>query len=157
MTLKETIQAWTDKTIVDLKKSYNDKGFRASGTWERSLSGEVVEKEGNIHSLISGQNYTKFMEEGRGITSPAKRGRLRGIIRKWIDDKGIVPNGKMSKDSLAFLIARKIDEKGIQIRPDRQGVVTNVIKENMNDILKDMGKVFTTEIKSDLLKAYGRN
>ena len=67
-------------------------------------------------------DYYYYVEYGRKptkrIVSSSGDKRLQTIIRKWIDDKGIVPyeiNGVTpTKDQLAYLITRKIHKEGFE-------------------------------------------
>ena len=67
----------------------------ASGKLAKSIRFEVT--NGTVLSIY-GNDYIQFLENGR---RPGKRPPT-SVIRQWIDDKGIIPDG-ISKDSLAFL------------------------------------------------------
>jgi hypothetical protein len=72
---------------------------------------------------------------------------LRQIIRKWIDDKGIIPKGKISKDSLAFLISRKIHKEGIKPTRTRSRLIVDAINENeLNKLFNILGDDFKTSL-----------
>lgn len=145
--IKDIIQSWLDETQKDLVVKYDQLGFRASGDWERSLSNSINETGGGYHAAIEGANYTYWMEHGR------KAGKFppRSAILKWIEDKGIIAEG-ISKNSLAFLIARKIANEGTKIRP---GIVSDVItQDRINQLIKDIGIFYTAQVKSDIIKTF---
>ena len=76
----------------------------ASGKLAKSIRYEVKPNNLKVYAL----NYFYYVENGRkGGKRPP-----RSVIRQWIIDKGIKPQGKISIDSLAFLIQRKIGESG---------------------------------------------
>jgi len=96
----------TSKTRKDLQS----KGKNASASLTRSIKHRVIMKEGAITFEWSALNYWAFVDGGR------KPGKFAPVsaIKKWIKDKGIVPEGNTTIDQLAFLINRKIAEKGIR-------------------------------------------
>lgn len=145
MTIKETISEWLGETQELMVKKYDEWGFRASGDWEKSLEDEVTEANYKYTGTISGANYTYWMEHGR------KPGKFppRNAILKWINDKGIIAEG-ISKNSLAFLIARKIANEGTRVRP---GIVSDVItQQRVQDLYDKIGQVFINEVRSDVIK-----
>lgn len=101
-----------DKLKDDLIAKHRELGMPASGDWENSLEARTERLSGQIWGL----DYTEMLEDGR---KPGKRPPVE-IIEKWIEDKGIVPRD-ITVSSLAFLIARKIGEKGWD-RKDHGGV-----------------------------------
>ena len=156
MTKKEIIDNWLAEVQKDLIKNYERLNLKASGRWAKSLEPFTETEKDKIRLGISGENYTEFLEKpGRKPTSKSKRGKLYGIIRKWIDDKGISPKGGISKNSLAFLIARKIDEKGIKVpnKFNKGGLVSDVVtSKRVNDLIDSLSLFFQGELKSELLK-----
>lgn len=126
---------------------YDQLGFRASGDWERSLKNTINETPTGFHATIEGNHYTYWMENGR------KAGKFppRNAILDWINQKGIVAEG-ISKNSLAFLIARKIANEGTKIRP---GIVSDVLtQDRINQLIKDIGVFYTAQVKSDIIKTF---
>ena len=124
---------------LDLIKKYNDLGMKASGEWERQLEYFVKYTEKLVLVEYLGLDYTEYLTKGRtpGGFPPIN------AIRKWIDDKGITPKDKISKDSLAFLIARKIAREG-----------TNYFKQGGTDLID---AVITQERINTIAEAYGRS
>jgi hypothetical protein len=119
MSLIQALNEWTASRMTDLKKSYRSEGLKASGNWERELTSNVDVSINRINIVIEGANYTEQLIRGRGKTKTSTRGNptLREAIRQWIDDKGLNPTD-ITKDSLAFLISRKIHRDGIKV-PNR--------------------------------------
>lgn len=83
-------------------------------------------------------DYIYYLQKGR---KPGKR-PPKSAIRQWIDDKGIDPQG-ISKDSLAFLIQRKIGEEG-----------TTIYQQGGSDLVSDILKPEVSKIKSDLILSF---
>jgi hypothetical protein len=146
MTVREKIQGWLDETHGLMVQKYDELGFRASGEWEQDLSNSIDETGGKYIAKIEGANYTYWMEHGR------KAGKFPPIakIRKWIDDKGIQTD--LNKNSLAFLIARKISREGTRHRP---GIVSDVLTQNHIQKLYDVvGGSLIESMKSDVIKTF---
>jgi hypothetical protein len=83
----------------------------ASGSLAKSVRYEVV--GGSLR--VFAWDYIYNLEYGRGPTKKNGDGELKRAIIKWIEVKNITPRDNISKDSLAFLIARKIHEQGTEI------------------------------------------
>lgn len=114
----------------------------ASGRTAASLSYEIDDKSARIY----GAGHIFALEFGRGPTTGggSGTGSLKDRIRVWIDEKGITPNpgpnGRpVSKDSLAFLIARKIHNEGTILHKQggNSGILTDVINEQTTGQLSE--------------------
>jgi hypothetical protein len=99
---------------------------------------------------IRGNDYIYYLENGR---RPGKR-PPKDVIRKWIDDKGIVPRDNISKDSLAFLIARKMGEEGSTIyKAGGSDLVSGIFNDQFVDSLQsEFMNLLTVEVESEILK-----
>ena len=111
--------------------------INASGKLERSVRYDVKDGVLRVYSL----NYIYYIEKGR---KPGKR-PPRSAIRQWIDDKGITPDG-ISKDSLAFLIQRKIGEEG-----------TTIYKQGGSKLVADVIPPAVSSLKSNLILSFKNN
>lgn len=152
VTNKQIIDKWTAEVIEDLIKSYDNLGLRASGKFARGLSS----KTSSNRVLIFSEPHAIFMENGRKPTSGGGDGRLKGIIRKWIDDKGINPRD-ISKDSLAFLITRKIHREGINVpnQYNKGKVITSVLNDQrINDLIEQIKANEIEFIRVDLTEIF---
>lgn len=139
----EVINDWVNGVKSDILANYDSMGFRASGQFEEDLSSEINEGEGKVNIKIKGSYYTYWLENGR------KPGKLPPIdaIEQWIEDKGI--QSELSKDRLAWAIAKSMQKKGTIKRP---GLVSNVItKERIDELIKSVGFAFLNDVKSDVL------
>lgn len=116
--------------VKDLQNSMADKRLDASGDTSKSIKYEVQETQTKSILIIKANRSIGALQHGRkpGGWPP------RQAIRKWIDDKPIRPD-TISKDSLAFLIQRKIGTLGIKV-PNRfnpGGVISDVINDDRID------------------------
>jgi hypothetical protein len=111
--MKELITKLLESIKVDIIEDQQSKGIKASGKSMASLSVQNVTETGGE---LVGASYFHFQIYGRGPTkSGSGKGEpLRVRLIQWIKDKGITPDG-ISIKSLAFLIARKIHQKGTDI------------------------------------------
>jgi hypothetical protein len=116
----------------------------ASGKLAKSIRYEVT--NGTVLSFY-GNDYIQYLENGR---RPGKRPPT-SVIRQWIDDKGIIPDG-ISKDSLAFLIARRMGEEGSTIyQAGGSDLVSGIFNEALQrSIEAEFAQLLVTEIQSDI-------
>ena len=105
---KKTLDEFDKKLISDLRKSLDAAGTTASGKTKDSLHSDITL---NSYKLF-GRPFIYGLEYGRKKTTGGGNGSLKGIILKWINDKGIIPRDNIKKETLAFLIARKIHKQG---------------------------------------------
>ena len=130
----------------DLIKAYDAKGMRASGKFAESLEVRV----NGLTAQLWGESYAQQLETGRraGSFPPIS------AIEQWIKDKGIASRiqGEISISSLAFLIARKIAQRGWK-REEYGGVelisevVTDVrIQKIIDEVGVEQAMIYSTEI-----------
>jgi len=154
LTLKQTVivKAWLDERVKELKDNV-DKNFKATGKTRDSIVSKI---EGDS-AIIEGSSILEFGEFGRRKTQKVTAkgtGTLRDIIREWIDVKGITPRDGISKDSLAFLITRKIHRDGIKVpnKYNEGAILSNVLNEKaIQELLDEFGAVLVGEFESDIL------
>ena len=157
----ELVRSFADKVVFDIKQSMDVSGVTASGKFNRSLDANVTDKE----VLVTGLKYAGAIESGRKPSSGGT-GILRALIRSWIDDKGIIPTGGISKDSLAYLITRKIHQEGTRLyrgtdyygrsKPSR--VIRGVVKDGrIEELGSDLMINYVKQIKSELFDGINSN
>ena len=107
----------------------------ASGKLRDSVRYDLRDGVCRVYAL----DYIYYVEQGR---KPGKR-PPRKAIEQWITDKGIIPD-KISKQSLAYLIAKKIGEEG-----------TTAHKQGGTKLLADIvGADFRSSVQSELLLTF---
>jgi hypothetical protein len=153
----DIIRSFAEKYITDIRQSMDSSGVTASGNFNRSLTYTQTDKE----LIIEGAAYAGAIEFGRKPSSGGGgSGVLKELIRKWIDDKGITPTGNISKDSLAYLIARKIHQQGTAIfsgtdhygRSKPSKVIDGIRTDGRIEKLgKDLALNIITEIKTQII------
>lgn len=135
-----------DEIKQDLIAKHNELGMKASGNWQNTLESRVVGLSGSI----VGEHYSEQLVNGR---EPGRFPPI-GAIRQWIIDKGISAIGqKISINSLAFLIARKIAKEGTEyFKQGGTDLVSSVITpERIQRIIDEVSffhvNQFTSEIR----------
>ena len=157
----KVVQDFAEKLKTDLTTSVNASGVTASGNLAKSFRYDLQPDRLRVYAA----GYYSAIEIGRKPTVNGGQGVLRAIIRRWIDQKGITPKpddkGRViSKDSLAYLITRKIHKKGTLLesekkdyygRPRPTGIITGVINDGrLNSLKKQLITSFVFQIKQDL-------
>lgn len=131
--------------------------MNASGRTAASLTYEIRGNE----ALMYGAGHIFALEFGSGPTTNGGDGSLKDRIRVWIDDKQIQPepgpNGRpISKDSLAYLIARKKHNEGTLLyrQGGKSGILSDVINEQATqDLSEALFFEFEQIVTSKLLSA----
>ena len=150
MTTDEIIKEEIDAILSDILTIYEQSGRKASGQFEEGL--EAVYSP--FSATIKGYIYLA----GRGKTK--KKGKpgeptVQQQILKWLKIKGIRSIEKnISQKSLAFLIARKIHEKGTK-RSEWLKIYEQVITpERINSIIDRISDLnvnrIVTQIRAEL-------
>lgn len=118
------------------RQLFEQKGGNASGRMSRETKHEVKQTATAIEMVVDTVSYFRYADEGRGPTRKVGTGEVKKNIRKWIDQKGISPKG-LTKDELAFLIARKIHKEGYEGKFYVSDVVSEQFKREMDSKIAD--------------------
>jgi hypothetical protein len=147
-------KALTEQLVNDIEnKMIQRQGARGSFSAPVNASGKLAEsityKIDGYRLKVQGNDYIYYLQNGR---KNGKRPPI-SVIRQWIDDKGINPTD-ISKDSLAFLIARRIGQEGTTIfQAGGSDLVSGIFNETLqNSIEDDFSKLVASEISSEILK-----
>jgi hypothetical protein len=125
--LNEIGQNVVDRLKADIKTKRVTRfgAVNASGKLYDSVNHKVTNNGETLR--VYAEDYIYYLVHGR------KNGKRppKQAIRDWIDAKGITPDG-ISKDSLAFLIARKIGESGTTIyQQGGSDLVSDIITDEL--------------------------
>lgn len=152
MTIAETVQLWLNNSKAQIISNYDRDNMRASGSFSKSLRVEILEQSGTVKGTLYGAHHSLFVDDGRG----AGKQPLRSVILKWINDKNITLKDNISKDSLAFLIARKIGREGW--RPKNRypnGVISSVINnDSIKELIVSLGANVKIQVQSDIWQSF---
>ena len=153
----EILKKWgiklTEQLVNDIKtKMIQRRGASGSFASPVNASGALAESIkytiDGYRLKVQGNDYIYYLQNGR---KPGGRPPIK-VIRQWIDDKGIVPD-KGSKDSLAWAIAKKIEQDGTTIyKAGGSDLVSGIFNEALqNSIESDFANLIASEISSEIL------
>ena len=150
---KEIIQTWLNGRRDAMRQEYNSSGRKASGYFGDHIDVEMYDEGGRINTPL----YVGSLVFGRKPTSGGGGGKsLYSMILDWIKVKGITPdNPKMTDNTLAYLISRKIHKQGIKV-PNQFNdgkLIENTftvesVQDLKNELIKIGQKVVTNDLKS---------
>lgn len=156
MTIAETVHLWLNSSKAQIISNYDRDNMRASGSFAKSLRVEVSEQSGNIKGTLCGAHHSLFIDDGRKPTSGGGNGQLKVAIKQWIDDKNITPRDNISKDSLAFLIARKVHKEGWSPKNRYpNGVISSVINNKaIEELIRSLGAKVKSQVHNDIWQSF---
>ena len=155
MSFYESIFSILEDVRQDIIDQYEQKGIRASGGLDKNSkvirSGRMV--------ILRMPYYSQFVSILQGTPTGRGPGGFppQNALIKWIKDKGLIPRndlGQFTKKSesnykkMAFLIGRKIAEKGTDIYQGKRQAID--IDEIINDRLDYRGNDLADRILQDL-------
>ncbi len=147
MKFTETIKALDlglPKFVEALKQAISNKGIKASGDLQNSLHVQKLNESADLLNVaIVGNRYGEAVTLGRGPTVNSGPGAVKKNIRKWIDQKGLTPKDGISKDAMAFLIARKIHKEGFKAQP--------FVKEATEPLEPEFTRLLNEAIRQDII------
>jgi hypothetical protein len=158
LTTKQAIGLLLERVRKGLIDDMSDKNMRASD----KTAASIKPKNGDLDGSLSALRSIGALISGRRPTgSGASRGTpsLYEQIREWIDNKGISPDGDMTKESLAWAITKKIHKSGTRSsrnqapKLDLNGVVEVSVKESINDVTQAIAAYYKPEIYNALKQA----
>lgn len=139
--LDKAVKQFGLETISSIAAGLRAVGADNTGQLINSLRFELKETAEGIEMLIKGNDYFKYVENGR---KPGKMPPLNEII-KWVSSKGL-------PRSAAFPIAKKIGKFGIKPRPIlKQIIESNKFKESYSLLAEAYAKDVAKEI-SNIIK-----
>lgn len=154
MTEQEILTQFGEEIVTSLKQAIQELpvtrfgAVNASGKLADSVRYEVNERGLKVYAA----DYIYYVEHGR---APGKFPPIDSI-KQWIEDKGL--NFDIPINSLAFLIARKIAQKGTTAwEQGGTDLVESVINpELISDITESLLARLRIDVRSEILKAYGK-
>jgi len=131
--------------VKSLQAELQRQGINVSGELSRSITHQVVGADDGVYLEISMDDYGQYIDEGR---KSSKRGgpkqTWRYKIDNWIKLRGITPRQPgMTQKQLAFLITRKINQRGFKAKPFIDKGINNVITQ-------DLSGIFAKAIEQDI-------
>ena len=151
------LQNESAQLISEIRALIISTGANASGKTARSMEAFTKVNKNKYSLLITGGGSFNYIERGRGPTQRGSgKGKLKSIIRQWIDDKGIQPDKGMTKDTLAFLITRAIHQRGTllnflgEVREIQSAVLT---EKRFDSLYTNLGNLITEQVAKELISS----
>ncbi|MDX9803680.1 MAG: hypothetical protein RBS96_06615 [Dehalococcoidales bacterium] len=158
------MRVYLNETKKDLIRSYQEKGLKASGKYEKGLKIKVEDTGSKLKGVIESEGHAWYMEKGRKPNKNQSRKTLigfalwatddtkpgGGFITQWLKDKGIVADNP-------FGIAYNIGAKGIQV-PNKYNpgdVITEVITDEwFDELIKKLSNWHIMVVQSEVSKIF---
>jgi hypothetical protein len=147
--IPEIIQNWSNQRIKALQNNLLKNNSTASKRLYEDISGDVTTTPSGYNLSIKMQDYYFWVENGRKPTQGGGDGELYKSIYEWITFKRDLQANVISKSknriaatkSLAYVITRKIHEKGTKARPfiapAQKDVPTDVLAKRISEFIID--------------------
>jgi hypothetical protein len=128
----------------------------ASGFLSNSIEANVTSPQENVTILdISMPAYGEIVDAGRGRSRKGgPKQQWRGDIKDWIQQKGIKLKPGVTLEQAAFLITRKINQKGYKAKPFIQPSINKVVEQDTEKINDAAFQVTVNNIDLQLKKFY---
>jgi len=156
---KDIIQTWLNGRREALRQEYNSSGRKASGYFGEHIDVEMYDEGGRMRTPL----YVGALVFGRKPTSSGGGGggrSLYSMILDWIKVKGITPdNPKMTDNTLAYLITRKIHKQGIKVPNqynDGKLLDNTFTAESVQDLKSELIKIGQKVVTNDLKSIWQR-
>ena len=146
---KEPIERIAQGILDKYRQILKDDGINASHKLSDTAQIRVVVNGNLLMIYIRLQNdYWKVVENGR---RPGKFPPIKNI-KDWIEVKPIIPDARNgyipTTDQLAFMIARKIKDKGI---PGKKVLERTLESSDFDDIVKQIELELLRQLKQQLI------
>ena len=156
---RDIIQTWLNGRRDAMRQEYNSSGRKASGYFGEHIDVEMYDEGGRINTPL----YVGSLVFGRKPTSGGGGGggkSLYSMILDWIKVKGITPdNPKMTDNTLAYLISRKIHKQGIKVPNqfnDGKLIDNTFTAESVQDLKSELIKIGQKVVTNDLKSIWQR-
>ena len=155
---KDIIQTWLNGRREVMRQEYISSGRKASGYFGEHIDVEMYDEGGRIKTPL----YVGALVFGRKPTSGRGDGEksLYSMIFDWIKVKGITPDDpKMSDNTLAYLISRKIHKQGIKVPNaynDGKLIDNTFTVESVQDLKSELIKIGQKVVTNDLKSIWQR-
>lgn len=152
--LKEEIAKFLNGIAFEIKQEQQAQGRYASGKTAQSLEIEADSSRGILYGNIS----VNVLETGRKSGKVPKG--FQATIKQWMSDKGIFQaETESKKNSIAFLIARKISKEGTLLsrQGGKSGVLSKAISnERLSAFERELLKKWGQEVTREVVITFGK-
>jgi len=145
--LYKTLEKAGTLLVAEMRTNLRKERANATGTLSDSISWTIEENADGLKLLIGMEDYGPILDAGRGKSrtgGPQQQWRQR--IIQWMRAKGITPKAGVTMESAAFLITRKINQRGYKPKPFIQKSVDDVLNKIIPDLEEDMVKIIEEKL-----------
>jgi hypothetical protein len=134
--LTEALQKFGNQIVRQMQNLLARNRANASGYLSNSIEATVTTPQENVTELtISMPAYGEIVDAGRGRSrTGGPKQQWRGDIKQWIQQKGIKLKPGVTLEQAAFLITRKINQKGYRAKPFIQPAIDKVVEQDTEGI-----------------------
>jgi hypothetical protein len=146
--IQQELQRIGNQIVAEMRNTLARNGSNASGTLSDSIQATALPPQDNVYTLdIAMEDYGPIVDGGRGQSrSGGKKQTWRRNIESWIRLKGISLKPGVTLEQAAFLITRKINEKGYRAKPFIQPSVDSVLNKNQQPLTDVVSRVLVNKI-----------
>jgi hypothetical protein len=150
--LKKGLEKFGELAAKFMKETLSSKGKDATGNLMNNIKVEVDSKNDVQDIIIEMPDYGQYVDSGR---KPGGKFPPPPAIKNWIKDKPIRVRG-ISIDSAAYLIGKKISEKGIEPTPFIEQSIERAFEQGEDLVLdaleNDVAFTIEAAFKNTILK-----
>jgi hypothetical protein len=147
--LEKALNRAGELIVAQMRATLKKNKSNATGTLSESISYTVKDTENGLKLLIGMEQYGEAVDGGRSRSrSGGPKQSWRQRIIQWMRAKNITPRGGVSLETAAFLITRKINERGYKPKPFIDVSIDKVLKEVYTDIEDDMVVIIEEALKA---------
>lgn len=148
--LYKTLEKAGAAIVAEMRSNLKKNGSNATGELSQSISYTVKDTQKGLKLLIGMEEYGGAVDGGRGASkSGGPRQSWRQKIITWMRAKNITPRGGVSMETAAFLITRKINERGYRPKPFIDKSVQAVLNDIYTDVEDDMVQLIEQALKAN--------
>jgi hypothetical protein len=148
------LRKYGDVVVEKMKDELQRHGKVATGELINTMSSYTEMEDDKQYLYIDYKKYGDYVDSGRDPGGKGPPFDPVDPIREWIDVRGIRPQG-ISKDSLAFLIRRKIAIKGIDAAPFLYLFWDHI--DDLNDVIADSAREDVENNINDYINNFNKN
>jgi len=137
--INNTLEKAGTLIVAKMRDALKQQKANASGRLSDSISYTINEGVDETKLLIGMENYGPIVDEGRGVSRGGGGSDWKPKIIAWMKAKGIRPKAGVTMETAAYLIYRKINQKGYRPKPFIQISIDQVVDSILpNELEADM-------------------
>lgn len=137
--LNKALEKAGNLIVTKMRDNLKQQKANASGKLSDSISYTIQEGNNETSLLIGMENYGPIVDEGRGPSKGGGGTDWKPKIIAWMKAKGIRPRAGVTMETAAYLIYRKINQKGYRPKPFIQISIDQVVDNILpNELEADM-------------------